>query len=111
MCKWGFDPAIESKDQVLDDEVNITELRGEVIRLTARNNEWGDYILSGRISKSNVVTLTYEGTGNKQPLGGVVILELMPTRDEMRGRWIEYTSARHLVWGTTTWRKLTPGTA
>jgi hypothetical protein len=67
--------------------------------------EYGDYTISGGLSRSNLVTLNYEGHGRRQPIGGVIILKLTLTRDRMEGQWWEYNTGEEFIGGSTTWKK------
>jgi hypothetical protein len=96
---------LEQLPEVITDVIIISKVVGERIVATANNTEYGDYTISGRVSRSNLVTLHYEGHGRRQPIGGVIILKLTPTRDKMEGQWWEYNTKEEFIGGGTTWTK------
>lgn len=106
-CTWllGKDQGDYDKQQ-FEDLVKISKVLGEKISGAGVNNEYGNYKFAGRISRSSLVTLHYEGVEERQFLGGVIIMELNSTRTEMRGYWYEYGRERKIVGGTTVWQKL-----
>lgn len=106
-CTWLLDKdQADYGKQQFEDLAKITKVWGEKIFGNGVNNEYGDYKFNGRISRSSLITLHYEGVEEKQFLGGVIIMELNPTRDEMRGYWYEYGRERKIVGGTTVWQKV-----
>jgi hypothetical protein len=65
-------------------------------------------LLRGRSSLANLVTLTWAGADERtENVGGVALLELNPTWDEMKRYWYEYSrsSTREFYSGRTTWTK------
>lgn len=90
--------------------MNVVKISGEKIIATAKTPERGDYKIIGRISPSSLITMQYEGKGDRQPLGGVVIMTLNVRRNMMEGHWYEHTDTRKFVGGKTVWKKL-PSTA
>ena len=106
-CTWFLEKDQGDYDkQQFEDLAKISKVWGERILGNGVNNEYGDYKFAGRISRSSLITLHYEGAEEKQFLGGVIIMELNPTRNEMRGYWYEYGRERKIVGGTTVWQKL-----
>jgi hypothetical protein len=105
-CTWLLDKELGDYDkQQFEDLVKISKAWGEEISGIGINNEYGDYKFNGRISRSLLVTLHYEGTEEKQFLGGVIIMELNVMRNEMRGYWYEYGRERKIIGGSTVWKK------
>lgn len=103
-CRWSVrrDTSAES---YIDDVVTISKVRGEEFWGEATNTQYGAYKLRGRVSRSSLVTLHYEGVDQRQPLGGVVIMKLNATRDVMNGCWYEYGRGEKIVGGPTVWTK------
>jgi hypothetical protein len=104
-CSWSGTPDAGA-DERIEDIVTIAKVRGEEFWGEATNTQYGGYKIKGRVSRSNLVTLHYEGLQLRQPLGGVVILKLSATRDVMRGHWYEYGREEEIVGGSTEWRKM-----
>ena len=103
-CMWVV--AQESgEDKRVTDIVEIEKAWGEEIVATGINTQYGDYKIKGRVSRSSLITLRYEGMKQRQPLGGVLILRLNATRDEMTGRWYEYGREEKIVGGSTVWAR------
>ncbi len=100
-CEWNV--SHDASYTIEDDAVHIELVSGERIVAYGHNDDFGDYKLKGRVSRSGVVTFTYEGVGRKQPRGGVVIMELEPDRQFMAGYWVEYTRDRTFISGDTKW--------
>lgn len=92
--------------QQFEDLAKVSKAWGERISGIGVNYEYSDYKFNGRISRSSLVTLHYEGTEEKQFLGGVVIMELNAARDEMRSYWYEYGRERKIIGGSTIWKKV-----
>lgn len=103
--KWNCSWKVEGKGKLTKDLVKVSKIRGDRVVAIGTNNAAGDYNISGRLSPSNLLTLTYEGTDRRSPLGGVIILELNATRDLMTGYWWEYGEKREFRGGATTWEK------
>src|SRR5258706_84997 len=53
------------------------------------NIKYGKYFLSGKLSKSNMLTLLYHGEHDRVHARGVILLHLNVTMTEMDGHWIE----------------------
>ena len=105
-CIWSLAQKTgEDKETEIQDRVKISRVRGEELWATGINTKYGDYKLTGRVSRSSLVTFHYEGVDQRQPLGGVVILKLNATRNEMTGRWYEYGKEEKIVGGRTVWKK------
>lgn len=100
-CKWYVAPS----DFEISDRVVVEKVAGEKIIARAQNTEYGNYELVGRLSKSSLLTMHYEGKGKRQPLGGVIILTLNPTRDRLNGYWYEYGPEGDIIGGKTEWVK------
>jgi hypothetical protein len=109
-CRWdatlpeGGSPS--KKEYPIEDMVAIEAISAERIRAIGRTRGVGEYRLDGRISRSYLVTFFYQGIGSpRQPLGGVVILELNAGRNKLTGYWYEYDEDREIVGGKTVWTK------
>jgi len=103
-CTWICPP--EAEEEKIDDRVTISKVRGERLWGLGDNTKYGGYKITGRVSPSLLVTLHYEGLNERQPLGGVVIMELYPTWDKMKGKWYEYGRKRMIIGGSTSWEKV-----
>jgi len=103
--KWNCTWKLPGRADDIKDYVIIRKIAGERVQGIGKNTESGDYILSGRLSPSNIFTLTYYGVENKSALGGVVILDLKPGRDVMEGHWAQFSADREFLVGTTHWQK------
>src|SRR5262245_30212036 len=88
-CTGYLTPTTGAEDNI-EDIVTIAKVRGEEFWGEATNTQYGGYKLKGRVSRSYLVTLHYQGIEQRQPLGGVVIMKLSATRDVMKGQWYEY---------------------
>jgi hypothetical protein len=102
-CAWTT--TYPRRADAITDVVDVQKIRGERITATAHTPVYGGYALTGRVTVSNLVTIHYEGYGERGLLGGVVILQLNATRTEMTGHWYEHTPERSFVGGTVIWRK------
>jgi hypothetical protein len=103
-CTWIYQ---ENEDyEEIQDVVTIIRTRGEQFTADAQNTKYGNYRISGRVSRSSLVTLFYEGEGSRQPIGGVAILELAPTRNKMQGYWHELNPERQFETGKVSWVKV-----
>ena len=105
--KWSCGWTVEQKtdEPHIDDIVQVSRVWGEKLWARGVNTKYGDYKITGRVSRSLLVTLHYEGLEQRQPLGGVVIMKLNAMRNEMNGRWYEYGRDEKIVGGPTTWKK------
>lgn len=103
--KWNCIWKVEGEEKEIKDHVEISSARPERILAVGKNPESGNYVISGRLSPSHLVTLTYRGDDKKSLLGGVIILELNLTRDIMEGYWWEYDNHRKFIGGSTVWEK------
>jgi hypothetical protein len=88
------------------DTVEIKKLKGWEIDAEGTQPN-GKYLLKGRISAVNVVTLLYEGISKKKSLTGVVILKVSPMGDIMEGHWYGYTREDILQGGKVIWKRST----
>jgi hypothetical protein len=112
-CKWFVDPgvgSIEVKNAKLltSDAVNISELYKDRFSASGENPKYGNYKIDGRVSLANLVTLTWTGADERtENVGGVALLELNATWDEMNGYWYEYSRSgvREFYGGRTTWKR------
>jgi len=104
--EWHGTWIIESSgpEQTIRDIVTIKNVSGERIRAVGQIPGIGKFPLSGRVTLSNLVTFFYEGVEGGA-LGGVAILELGGSRNEMNGYWVEYDDERKFTSGTVRWRK------
>ena len=100
---WAYEAL--GVEQPIRDTVTIQKVSGERVQALGQVPGIGKYPLVGRISLSNLVTFFYEGVENKRALGGVVILQLNGSRNEMNGYWVEYDDERKFTKGTVRWRK------
>lgn len=100
-CQWTEHG---EKDEIVD-SVKIVKVSGDKVSATATNAEYGDYAISGRISRSGMITMHYEGEGPKTPLGGVILLNLNATRSKAMGIWHEFSESGEIVGGLTMWTK------
>ena len=103
-CLWIYENGDDYEE--INDIVILKSVRGERFTAYAQNTQYGNYRLSGRVSRSSLVTLYYEGEGPRQPIGGVVILDLSPTRDKMQGYWHELNPERQFEFGRVSWEKI-----
>jgi hypothetical protein len=103
-CTWHVRRE-SGENNTINDVVKISKVWGENLWAPGVNTVSGDYKITGRVSRSYLVTLHYEGDGRRQPLGGVVILKLNSTRDSMNGYWYQYGLEERIVGGSTTWTK------
>jgi hypothetical protein len=103
-CTW-IDEDNEDYEEI-QDIVTIIRTRDEQFTADAQNTKYGNYRISGRVSRSSLVTLFYEGEGSRQPIGGVAILELAPTRKKMQGYWHELNPERQFETGKVSWVKV-----
>lgn len=103
-CSWTVTKGAETVREIVD-VVNIARVWGETFRGGGASAQTGGYKFRGRISRSLLVTLHYEGVDSRQPLGGVVILKLNPTRRSMTGYWYQYQPDESIIGGRTTWEK------
>src|SRR2546427_3308599 len=94
-CRWSARP--ENGGDNIDDVVTISKVWGEKFWGQGINAQYGGYVITGRISRSSLVTLHYTGVDQRQPLGGVVIMKLNATREEMNGYWYEYGREEKIV--------------
>ena len=109
-CRWDVTlPEEDSpikKEYPIEDMVVFETISAERIRAIGRTRGVGAYRLDGRISRSYLVTFFYQGIGSpRQPLGGVVILELNAGRNKLTGYWYEYSEDREIIGGKTEWTK------
>jgi hypothetical protein len=102
---WKAIWVVGEDNKEIKDRVELFRVWGEQVWAKGINSDYGDYRISGRVSKSYVVTLKYEGVERRQPLGGVVIMKLSSMRNEMKGFWYEYGRRERIVGGPTTWTK------
>jgi hypothetical protein len=103
--KWNCIWKVSNDGKEIKDHILISKVAGERVLGTGKNTISGNYIISGRLSPSYLLTLTYCGVDKKSVLGGVVILELNATRDVMKGHWLQYRENREFHGGTTIWEK------
>ena len=103
-CIW-FVRQETGEEKEITDIVSISRVRGEEVWARGINTQYGDYKITGRLSRSSLVTLHYEGVEQRQPLGGVIIVKLNATREEMNGYWYEYGRKEKIVGGPTVWKK------
>jgi hypothetical protein len=103
--KWNCTWSVKEDSKEIPDKVEISRVWGEKIWAIGINTAYGDYRIVGRVSKSSLVTLHYEGVERRQPLGGVVILKLNAMRTEMTGSWYEYGRRERIIAGDTTWNR------
>lgn len=100
-CQW----TTRGEKDVIVDSVDLVKVAGERIKATANNAEYGNYVISGRVTPSGLITMHYEGQGDKRPLGGVVLLDLNASRRNAKGVWHELSASRKIVGGSTIWEK------
>lgn len=84
----------------IKDAITVKRVLGERLEGEGIFPELGPYRVQGRLTQSNLVTLTYEGIGEKRSLGGVIILQLNASRTEMEGHWIECNEDRSFLRGS-----------
>ena len=104
LCEWFIDKEGSSTEAETKDRIEIGKVVGSKIAATGVSPLIGEYKLSGLVSKSNVVTLTFSDT-NQETLTGVVILEINTVRDQMIGFWHQLSPDRKLVGGRTIWQR------
>ena len=102
ICTWVVND--DNPPTEIPDKVDIFRVWGEKVWAKG-TNKVGNYRIAGRVSKSSLVTLHYEGIKQRQPLGGVVILKLNAMRTEMKGFWYEYGRRERIIGGPTAWNK------
>ena len=103
-CTWFVEHELGEQKSIAD-IVQVSRVWGEKLWARGVNTEYGDYEITGRVSRSSLVTLHYEGVELRQPLGGVVIMRLNATRNEMNGYWYEYGRKEKINGGPTVWQK------
>ena len=102
VATWTIEqPPAES----VKDSISISRVVGEKVEGQGVFPDLGPYLISGRLSPANLLTLTYEGIGTKRSLGGVIIVHLNASRTEMQGHWIEYAEDRSFTRGQVQMRK------
>ncbi len=101
-CTWKFEGHVEKE---IKDYVMLSRVTEDQVVALGKNTAAGNYKLSGRLSNSYLLTLIYAGEDRRIALGGVVILELNPTRDVLKGHWWEYDENRNFRGGSTIWEK------
>ena len=104
-CAWFIRQTTGKEELAYDDIIKISKVWGEKLSATGVNTKYGDYKITGRVSRSSLVTLHYEGDDERQSLGGVVIMKLRATRDEMNGYWYEYGTEEKIAGGRADWKK------
>jgi cell division protein YceG involved in septum cleavage len=104
-CEWYVTNS--SGDEVLynSDIVKITELKGWGVEARGYQQTAGEYVLSGRISPVNVLTMLYEGKSKRHSLTGAVVLKVSPLADVMKGKWYGYTREDKLQGGEVIWKR------
>jgi hypothetical protein len=104
LCEWFIDEQEQAVEAVVKDRIEIVKVVGGKITATGVSPLMNEYKLTGTVSMSNVVTLTFQGT-HKQTLTGVIILEVNTVRDTLKGFWHQISPDGKFVGGRTTWRR------
>lgn len=99
-CHWTSDAGTDIVDQV-----EVTKVRGELVKGVGMNSKFGSYRLSGRVSRF-VVTFEYSGEGTRKNLHGVIILRQTPLANKMEGAWVQYYRDGALRHGRVVFEKL-----
>jgi hypothetical protein len=101
-CVWRAGEDWSTEDRVVLWK-NVDDIAG-----LGTNVKYGRYFLSGKISRSNMLTLLYHGEEDRVHARGVVLLYLNVTMTEMDGHWIEcgYRGKKEFSCGQTIWKKV-----
>jgi len=106
-CTWFVEDEIKGEKRLTADMVVISKISGNKVIAKGENLQAGGYSLTGRISPAFVMTLIYHGDETADHvLGGVTILELNLTRNELHGYWHEFAADRQFYGGRTVWKKV-----
>ena len=86
------------------DNINITTVRGNLVKGVGTTRKFGDYDLVGRAGEL-AVSFSYTGKREQQRyLTGAIVLKKVNS-NLMTGGWTEYRLNGDVVTGTTTWRR------
>lgn len=104
LCEWFMDKQELAAEAVVKDRIDIKKVAGGKITATGVSPLMNEYQLTGLVTASNVVTLTFQGV-HKESLTGVVILEVNTLRDTLQGFWHQISPDGIFVGGRTVWRR------
>lgn len=103
-CEWFIDKQEMATEAVVKDQIEIEKVLGGKIQAAGVSPLMNQYTLTGLVSASNVVTLTFQGV-HKSALTGVIILRVNTVRDTMQGFWHQISPEGEFVGGRTVWRR------
>ena len=102
-CTW--DTTAPEKRAEIKDRVNITSVRGNLVKGNGSTPGYGTWSMDGRASYL-ALSASYSGEATNQNLPGSLVLKIV-NNDEMSGAWAQYSKTGHVLSGTTVWRRAT----
>jgi hypothetical protein len=104
-CTWFHERATAGQRPIMD-TIRFRRVVEERVYAEGVNRRFGNYELTGRISRGGVLTFNYHGDERRQFSGGVVIMKLHAnSRTKMSGYWYEFDANREIYGGETHWTK------
>jgi hypothetical protein len=101
-CTWITSQAPKPRDPI-QDRVNLTLVRGNLVRGKGTTADYGDWEMEGRVADL-AVSFAYAGRDQQRNLPGAIVLKKV-SNDEMAGAWAQYALSGDVISGTTTWRR------
>jgi len=104
VAQWTVTRPSERQPEYTKESVEIEVDGGGRVSGTGTNNEAGKYILTGQVWE-HVITLQFKAQDDCDGRVGMVLLEKDVMNRRMSGEWIQYSSKKHTVGGTTVWER------
>ena len=101
VCTW--DTLAPAAKPQIKDSVQITRVRGNLVKGVGKTPDIGDWDMDGRVGYL-AVSLSYSGKGEKRHLVGAIVLR-KDKLNEMTGAWAQYSGSGDVISGTTVWRR------
>lgn len=101
-CNWVTTQA-PSPRAPIQDRVNLTQVRGNLVRGKGTTANFGDWEMDGRVAEL-AVSFSYAGRNQHRNLPGAIVLKKI-NNDEMAGAWAQYSPSGDVISGTTVWRR------
>jgi hypothetical protein len=102
-CTW--DTTAPTKRAEIRDRVDITSVRGNLVKGNGSTPGYGTWSMDGRVSHL-ALSASYSGKATNQNLPGSLVLKIV-NNDEMSGAWAQYSKTGDVLSGTTVWRRAT----
>jgi hypothetical protein len=84
----------------------VRQIGNYVVMKSISSDIGSSYSLRGKISSENFITGTwFEVTKDERFYHGAFQLEILPTRNELRGKWIGFNRAHNVLSGSWIWTR------